>query len=95
MLRQTKQVTLADSAPGSAVVVTRVRDSSTEILKYVTLLGIVLNRRILVKEVVSFDGSLRVQIGARERFVSEKLARNIFVQPAAMGRHAAGKRVRA
>jgi DtxR family Mn-dependent transcriptional regulator len=95
MLRQTKQVTLADSAPGSAVVVTRVRDSSTEILKYVTLLGIVLNRRILVKEVVSFDGSLRVQIGARERFVSEKLARSIFVQPAAMSRHTVGRKVRA
>jgi hypothetical protein len=39
-----------------------------------------LKRRIKVKEHIEFDGSLRVEIGRKEQFVSAKLAENIFVE---------------
>jgi DtxR family transcriptional regulator, Mn-dependent transcriptional regulator len=82
VLRQTRQVTLADSPPGSTVLVLRVRDAETELLKYMTHLGIGLSTRILVKEVMGFDGSLRVRIESQEHFLSQKLARSIIVCPA-------------
>jgi DtxR family Mn-dependent transcriptional regulator len=94
VLEQSRQVTLADTPPGSAVVVMRVRDADTHVLKYVTHLGIGLKKRIVVKEVVEFDGSLRVRINAQERFISEKLARSIVVRPAGSVRQRRRRKVR-
>jgi DtxR family Mn-dependent transcriptional regulator len=71
---------LSDVKPGETVTVARVNDSSAQVLQYASRLGIGLKRRIKVKEHVEFDGSLRVEIGRKERFVSAKLAENIFVE---------------
>ena len=71
---------LAQVEPGAAVTVARVNDSNSQVLQYVSRLGISLNRKIKVKERVAFDGSLRVEIGKRVQFVSAKLASNIFVE---------------
>jgi DtxR family Mn-dependent transcriptional regulator len=65
---------------GKTVVVRRVSDSSPEILRLASKLGIGLNRKIKVKERIGFDGTLRVVVGRREQFISSKLARNIFVE---------------
>jgi hypothetical protein len=62
------------------VVVARVSDADPEILKYASSLGIVLRRKIHVRETVPFDGSLRVTVGKKERFISGKLAHHIFVE---------------
>jgi DtxR family Mn-dependent transcriptional regulator len=72
--------TLAESSPGSVVVVTRVRDENPEILRYMALLGIDLQKTIRVDEAIDFDGSLRVQMGSREQFISAKLAESIYVE---------------
>jgi DtxR family Mn-dependent transcriptional regulator len=86
VLPRTRQVTLADTPAGSAVLVVRVRNAEPEILKYMTQLGIGLNSKILVKEVMAFDGSVRVRIDARDCFLSPKLARSIVVCPAGVAR---------
>lgn len=71
---------LAEAKPGVSLVVARVSDSSPEILQYAAKLGIKLNRKIKVKERIEFDGSLRVEVGKKEQFISAKLAKNIFVE---------------
>jgi len=65
----------------SEVIVRRVSDEETEILQYATRLGIALDKRISVKELIGFDRSLRVEIDGKERFLSSKLASRIFVEP--------------
>ncbi len=79
-LRETLYESLADVDPGQACRITRVSDSSPEILQYATKLGLSLRKKIVVKERVKFDGSLLVSVGNKECYVSEKLAQNIFVE---------------
>ncbi len=74
-------LSLTDVIAGSRVIVRRVSDEDPEILKYAARLGITLNKRLTVMEKVVFDGSLRVDIGGKERFVSSRLAQTIFVEP--------------
>ena len=71
---------LSDVKPGVIVLVSRVSDSSPEVLQYAAKLGILLKRKIKVKERIEFDGSLRVEIGKKEQFISSKLAKSIFVE---------------
>ncbi|HAL55357.1 MAG TPA: DtxR family transcriptional regulator [Bacteroidetes bacterium] len=73
-------VPLSEIEPGSTVVVARVSDASPEVLQYAAKLGILLKRKIKVRERIKFDGSLRVEIGRKEQFISAKLARSIFVE---------------
>jgi len=61
-------------------VVARVSDANAEVLQYAAKLGIRLNKKVKVKERIAFDGSLRIEVGKREQFVSLKLASNIFVE---------------
>jgi DtxR family Mn-dependent transcriptional regulator len=75
-------VPLADCAPGDTVKVRRVSDEDPEVLKYAAKLGMGLRKKIQVKEKMAFDGSLRVDIGGKDRFISVKLARNVFVEHA-------------
>lgn len=73
-------VALSAAEPGTVVVVSRVSDADPDVLKYASSLGIVLRKKIRVKETVPFDGSLRVMVGKKERFISGKLANHIFVE---------------
>lgn len=73
--------TLAAAEAGTVVVIARVSDADPEVLKYASSLGIVLRKKIRVKETVPVDGSLRVMVGKKERCISGKLARHIFVEP--------------
>lgn len=75
----TRDIHLSSVQPGTTVTVTRVSDADPEILQYASKLGISLGRRLRVKERISFDGSMRVDIGGKEQFVSLKLAQNIYV----------------
>jgi DtxR family Mn-dependent transcriptional regulator len=71
---------LSDVKPGVVVLVSRVSDSSPEVLQYAAKLGILLGRKIKVRERIEFDGSLRVEVGRKEQFISSKLAKSIFVE---------------
>jgi DtxR family transcriptional regulator, Mn-dependent transcriptional regulator len=76
----TEYDSLCDTPPGSPVTVRRVNDDSAQVLKYATELGITMNKKLRVVEKIDFDGSLRVEIDGVQQFVSEKLARCIFVE---------------
>ncbi len=60
--------------------VVRVNDVSQSLLKYMASMGIQINWRIKVLEIVEFDGSMRVQVNSTESFVSRQVARNIFIE---------------
>ena len=81
-LRESTYKSLADIEPGETCKIIRVSDSSPEVLQYATKLGLSLKKKMVVVERVKFDGSLRVRVGSKECFVSEKLANNIFVERA-------------
>ncbi len=80
VLRDHELLRLSDVSPGASVLVTRVRDGDPEILRYMALLGIGLRKEITIKEAIDFDGSLRVQIGSSEQFISARLAESIYVE---------------
>lgn len=80
-LSDSRGVSLNDAEEGTTVVVRRVSDANPEVLRLATRLGIALNRRIKVKERIPFDGTLRLSVGRKDRFISSKLAQNIFVDP--------------
>ena len=81
VVRAEDALSLTEAIAGSRVIVRRVSDEDPEILKYAARLGITLNKRLAVRERILFDGSLRVDIGGKERFISSRLAQNIFVEP--------------
>lgn len=64
---------------GMKVIVTKVNDFDSGFLKYISKMGIGLNKVIEVKEVLKFDGSMLIEIDGKEFSVSNKLAANIFV----------------
>jgi hypothetical protein len=67
------------------VIVRRVSDEDTEVLRYVSRLGIALNKTMRIRERMNFDGSLRVEINGTEQFISARLASHIFVEPSGKG----------
>ena len=71
---------------GDRCIVSRVSDSSPDVLKYAMKLGITLRKNIVVKEKIDFDSSMRVEVDGKEHFISGKLAQHIFVEPANDGR---------
>jgi DtxR family Mn-dependent transcriptional regulator len=79
-LKESSATSLAEMEPGQSCRITRVSDTSPEVLQYVARLGLSLRKKITVKQRVKFDGSLLVGVGSRECYVSQKLAQNIFVE---------------
>jgi DtxR family transcriptional regulator, Mn-dependent transcriptional regulator len=73
---------LSDCIEREEGIVVRVKDESHEILKYMTKLGLSLNKKIVVMQKIQFDGSVIVEIDGHEVALSEKLAQSIFVQTA-------------
>jgi DtxR family Mn-dependent transcriptional regulator len=71
---------LATVHVGATVAVVRVSDESPELLQYLSKLRIAPGTTLKVIERIEFDGSLRVESGALEQFISPKLAQNIFVE---------------
>jgi DtxR family transcriptional regulator, Mn-dependent transcriptional regulator len=72
---------LSECGPGDKVRVSRVSDRDPEILLHAARLGLSLSAKVTVVEKARFDGSLVIRIGSRKRFVSNRLAGCIFVDP--------------
>ncbi|NUN68516.1 MAG: metal-dependent transcriptional regulator [Bacteroidetes bacterium] len=71
---------IADAHEGATVRVLRVSDANSEMLQYVSSIGISLHREIVIRQKMSFDNSLLVRIGEREVNLSSTIAANIFVE---------------
>ena len=73
---------LTEYDPGDVVRVLRVSDDDSQMLQHAARLGVELNKKLMVKEKRSFDGSMVVKVGSKERFISLQMAKAIFVQHA-------------
>ena len=70
----------SEADEGKAYIVSKVNDTSDEVLKYVSSIGIKLNSVILVTKKLGFDKSVLVTINNGEHLLSKKIADNIFVE---------------
>lgn len=71
---------MAEAHEGATVRVLRVSDENSEMLQYVSSIGISLHREILIRQKMNFDNSLLVRIGDREVNISSTIASSIFVE---------------
>jgi DtxR family Mn-dependent transcriptional regulator len=72
---------LYDADPGQTVVVRRVRDQSSEVLRYLGEIGLVPGTSVEVLARAPLDGPLTVRIGEAQRVLGRDLARVILVAP--------------
>ncbi len=77
-----RSIPMSEAEAGSTVTVIRVSDSNSELLQYVSSIGISLNTMVTVKQKMNFDRSMQVQIGSKEVNISNMIASNIFVKSA-------------
>jgi len=72
-------IPLSNIEPGKLVKVNRVHDFDSSFLKYISKIGIELNKEITVLDSVQFDHSLLIEVDDKETSISNKVAANIFV----------------
>lgn len=75
----THDLLLSDAKEGKAYVVSKVNDSSNEVLKFISRLGLKLRSKINIKEKLDFDKSIVVRMKDKEYLLSNKIAENISV----------------
>ncbi len=78
--KQNKTVPLSILKKGQAGKVMRVNDFDNNFLKYISQIGIKLNKDIAVKDVLDFDRSMLVSVEKKEINISSTIAANIFVE---------------
>lgn len=71
---------LTDATEGSLVQVLRVSDSNSELLQYVSSIGIELHKKIFVLQKRNFDNSMVIKVDNREVNISSIVAKSIFVE---------------
>lgn len=77
-LPPTKGRPLAEFLPGDDVTIVRVSDDSSAILQHTANLGLSLKALVTIREIRSFDGSVVVEAGGVEKFLSREVAGSIF-----------------
>jgi len=75
----TRDVPLTDAREGKSYIVSKVNDSSNEVLRFISRLGLKLRSRIDIKEKLSFDKSVVIRVKDKEYLLSNKIAQNISV----------------
>ena len=75
-----KTIPAAELKVGDSAVIKQVSDESSEVLIYLSKVGLKLNDEIKVMEKINFDNSIQIHFRSRNIFLSEKLANNIFVK---------------
>lgn len=80
-LEHSEYAALMEHNPGDVVKVMRVSDDDPEMLQHAAKLGVRLNKKLMVKEKRSFDGSMVVKVGSKVHVISQQMAGAIFVGP--------------
>jgi DtxR family Mn-dependent transcriptional regulator len=70
---------LLNTEPGREYIIAKVKDSSIEILQYLTKIGIKLNSKITLSEKIDFDGSVVIIAEGKKNLLSKVMAEQIFV----------------
>jgi DtxR family Mn-dependent transcriptional regulator len=71
---------LCDVETEKSYLVRKVNDTSDEVLKYISSIGIELNTKIILSKKIAFDKSVLISINNMEHLLSRKIAENIFVE---------------
>ncbi len=75
-----KIIPATDLGSGDTAVIKQVSDENPEVLVYLSKAGLRLNDEIKVIEKINFDNSICIHFKSGNIFLSEKLAKNIFVR---------------
>jgi DtxR family Mn-dependent transcriptional regulator len=78
--KQKKSIPLMKLQKNQTGTVSRVNDFDNNFLKYISKIGIDLNKKIFVKDLFDFDRSMQIKIGDKEINISSTIAANIFVE---------------
>jgi DtxR family Mn-dependent transcriptional regulator len=70
---------LSESKEGKYYIVSKVKDSFDDILKYMSRIGIRLNSKIHLTEKIRFDESVLISVNNKKHLLSKKMADNIYV----------------
>ena len=81
-LRHGTMNALAAASNGDVLRVRRVTDGDPELLQHVGRLGLTPGAKATVREILPLDGSMRISVRGKERYVSATVAACIFVEPA-------------
>ena len=72
-------ISLSMIKTGEMVEVVRVNDFDSDFLNYLSGIGIKLNKKLIIKDVLNFDQSMLIEIDGSEINISNTIAANIFV----------------
>lgn len=75
-----KNLMLCDSEPRRYYIVRKVNDTSDEVLRYISGIGIKLNTEVFLSEKITFDESILIAINGVKHLLSKRIAENIFVE---------------
>ncbi len=79
-IQEVETIPASSLKTGDSAVIKQVSDESSEVLVYLSKVGLKLNDEIRVIEKINFDNSIQIHFRAGNIFLSEKLADNIFVK---------------
>ncbi len=77
--KQKKTIPLSLINIGETAEVIRVNDFDNDFLNYLSGIGIKLNKKLIIKDVLNFDKSMLIEIDGSEINISNTIAANIFV----------------
>ena len=77
--KQLHTIPLSLATKGDAVEVIRVNDFDNSFLKYLSGIGIKLNKKLTIKNVLGFDKSMIISIDNKDVNISSTIAANVFV----------------
>lgn len=75
-----KSFPLSDAQEGASVKIIRVSDSNSELLQYISSIGIALNKKIKIKQKMKFDQSVIITVNGKDQTISQKISQSIFVE---------------
>jgi len=79
-IKQIRSFPLSEGLEGSSVRIIRVSDSNSELLQYISSIGIALNKKIKIKQKMTFDQSVIITVNGKEQTISQKISQSIFVE---------------
>jgi DtxR family transcriptional regulator, Mn-dependent transcriptional regulator len=78
-IKSPQKVMLGSLKAGTDSVIVAVKDSDSQLLKYLDKIGARPGKKIKILEIQDYDGSMEVLIGGQKFFVSKEVSENILV----------------
>jgi DtxR family Mn-dependent transcriptional regulator len=79
VLAQTSDILLTEAGKSKSYMVSKVKDTSGEVLKYMSKIGIHLKSKISIIDKLNIDKSILIRLNKKEYLLSSKIAENISV----------------